>query len=166
MNTKTYRIVLPLLLLSIAALAGCIRGITGDSPAPVDDMAQDGASHVSVDPRVEEALEVDESIKVLISLRDLDELMAVPIAEWTEELVLGIDWDLRAQHAQEVQANVRSVLGPEDATRVIGFQTMPALGATITASGLEILRNHPDVVAIGRSAGEPMNDMIVDDDPS
>ncbi len=92
--------------------------------------------------------------------------MAVPIAEWTEELVLGIDWDVRAQHAQEVQANVRSALGPEDATDVTGFKTMPALGANITASGLEKLRNHPDVVAIGRSAGEPMNDMDVDDDPS
>ena len=146
MNTRTYLIVLPLLL-SIAAMIGCIRNVAGDSDAVVEQ----GASHVTVDPRVEEALEVDESIRVLISLRDLDELMAVPIAEWTEELVLGIDWDLRAQHAQEVQANVRSVLGPEDATRVIGFQTMPALGATITASGLEILRNHPDVVAIGAS---------------
>ena len=105
-----------------------------------------------VDSRLAPEIERDGQIKVLISLRDLDELMAVPIAEWTEEMVLGIDWDLRARHAQEVQANVRSALGPEDATEVNGFETMPALGANITASGLEKLRNHPDVVAIGASA--------------
>ena len=147
MNKRAYLMALPLLLLAVGVI-GCIRDVAGDSDAIVEQ----GASHVNVDPRVEEALEVDESIRVLISLRDLDELMAVPIAEWTEDLLLGIDWDLRAQHAQEVQANVRSALGPEDATRVVGFETMPALGARITASGLEILRNHPDVVAIGASS--------------
>ncbi len=148
MNKRTYLMALPLLLLAVGVI-GCIRNVAGDSDAVVEQ----GASHVNVDPRVEEALEVDESVKVLISLRDLDELAAVPIDEWTKELLLGIDWDLRARHAQEVQANVRSVLGPEDATRVVGFQTIPALGATITASGLEKLRNHPDVVAIASALG-------------
>lgn len=147
MNTRAYLFVLPVLLLAVAVI-GCIRNVEGDSEA----VAEQGASHVSVDPRVEEALEKDESIKVLISLRDLDELEAVPMAEWTEELLSGIDWDLRAQHAQEVQAIVRSVLGPEDATEVTGFLTIPALGATITASGLEKLRNHPDVTGIGAAA--------------
>ncbi len=148
MNTRTYLIFLPLLLLAVG-VAGCIRNVEGDS----DTVAEQGTSHVIVDPRVVEALEEDESIRVLISLRDIDELEAVPIAEWTKELLLGVDWDLRAQHAQEVQANVRSVLGPEDATRIVGFKISPALGATITASGLEKLRNHPYVRAIAPSLG-------------
>ena len=31
MNTKTHLLVLSLLLLAIAALGGCIRGVTGDT---------------------------------------------------------------------------------------------------------------------------------------
>ncbi len=164
MNRKTYLIALPLLLLAIGAIIGCIRGATADSPTLVDEQADDGGSHVDVDPRVEEALEVDESIEVLISLRDLDEIDTVPMSEWDEEMFLAIDWDLRAKHAQEVQAVVRAALGPEDATNVIGFKTSPALGATITASGLKILRNHPDVTGIGRAVGEPTNDLTLDSD--
>ena len=102
-----------------------------------------------IDSRLAPVIERDGEAKVLISLRDIEELMAVPVAEWTRELVLGIDFDLRARHAQAVQASVRSVLGPEDAREMGGFQTMPGLGAIITASGLEKLRDHPDVVAIG-----------------
>lgn len=106
-------------------------------------------STVAIDSRIAPEIERDGEIKVLISLRDIDELRAVPHAEWTRELVRGIDFDRRAQHAQEVQAIVRAALGPEDATEVTGFKTMPGLGATITASGLEILRIHPDVTGIG-----------------
>ena len=164
MNKKTYLIVLPLLVLAISLLAGCIRGVTGDSLSPEAEQVEESSSHVAVDPRVEEALKMDESISVLISLRDIDEIASVPMSEWDEEMFLAIDWDLRAKHAQEVQAVVRAALGPEDATNVIGFKTSPALGATITASGLKILRNHPDVTGIGRAVGEPTNDMIMDSD--
>ncbi len=118
---------------------------------PAEAQLQETTTTV-IDSRLAPEIERDGEVKVLISLRDLDDLMAVPISEWTKELLLGIDWDLRAQHAREVQANVRSVLGPEDATRAVEFKTIPALGATITASGLEKLRNHPDVVAIGAAA--------------
>ncbi len=148
MNTRRYLIVLPLFLVAVG-VTGCIRGVAGDSDAVVEQ----GASHVIVAASVEEALQQDESVLVLISLRDIDELMAVPNAEWTREFLLGIDFDLRAQHAQEVQASVRSALGPEDATDVNGFKTVPALGARITASGLEKLRNHPDVVHVARAGG-------------
>ncbi|MCH7653172.1 MAG: S8 family serine peptidase, partial [Chloroflexi bacterium] len=76
--------------------------------------------------------------------------MIAPLSSLARSLALG---EARRQDlsaiVEEVQANVRSVLGPEDATRVVGFQTTPALGATITASGLEKLRNHPDVTSIG-----------------
>ena len=166
MNKHTCLIITALLLLSVA-LIGCIRGVEGDSPAPLSDQAepapaQDGDSHVNVGSGVEEALEAGDSVKVLISLRDVDELMAVPIAEWDRELLLGIDMDERARHAQEVQDNVRSALGPEDATGIVELEGMPALGATITASGLEILRHHPDVVGIGLALGVPFDDMIVE----
>ena len=145
MTRRSCLLTITIMLGLIGILSGCIRGAEGDSAA----VAEQGTSHVTVDPRVEEALTENESVKVLISLRDLDELEAVPMAEWTEELLSGIDWDLRAQHAQEVQAIVRAALGPEDATQIVGFETLPGLAATITASGLEILRNHPYVAAVG-----------------
>ncbi len=55
MNKRTYLMALPLLLL-VVVVVGCIRNVAGDSDAVVEQ----GAGHVTVDPRVEEALEVDE----------------------------------------------------------------------------------------------------------
>ena len=132
----------------MAALAVAVASTVLALSFPPEAQLQEPTT-ADIDSRLSPVIERDGAVKALISLRDLDELVAVPISEWTKELLLGIDWDLRAQHAREVQASVRSVLGLEDAREVTGFQTIPALGATITASGLEKLRNHPDVVAIG-----------------
>ncbi len=132
----------------MAALVVAVASAVLALSFPAEAQLQETTTTI-IDTRLAPVIERDGEIKVLISLRDLDELMAVPIAEWTRELVLGIDFDLRARHAQEVQASVRSVLGKEDATELTGFKTMPGLSATITASGLEKLRNHPDVMAIG-----------------
>ena len=90
----------------------------------------------NIDSRLAPEIERDGQIKVLISLRALDELMAVPIAEWTEQMVLGIDWDLRARQTQEVQANVRSALGPKGDTELNGVKTMPGIGANIPVEDL------------------------------
>ena len=115
---------------------------------PVEAQLQETTT-VAIDSRIAPEIERDGEIKVLISLRDIDEIASVPMSEWDEEMFLAIDWDLRARHAQEIQAVVRAALGPEDATEITGFRTMPGLGATINASGLEKLRNHPDVTSIG-----------------
>ena len=132
----------------MAALVVAVASTVLALSFPAEAQLQETAT-AAIDPRIALEIERDGKVKVLISLRDLDELVAVPVAEWTRELALGIDFDLRARHAQEVQNNVWSVLGSEDATQISGFKTMPGLAATITAPGLEKLRNHPDVVSIG-----------------
>ena len=132
----------------MAALVVAVASTVLALSFPAEAQLQETAT-AAIDPRIALEIERDGKVKVLISLRDLDELVAVPVAEWTRELALGIDFALRARHAQEVQNNVWSVLGSEDATQISGFKTMPGLAATITAPGLEKLRNHPDVVSIG-----------------
>ena len=132
----------------IAALALAVAAAVLALSFPAGAQLQE-TSTAGVDPWLAAEIERDGQVKVLISLRDTDYIASVPMAEWTKEKFEAIDWDLRARHAQEVQAIVRAALGPEDGTEVIGFKTMPALGATITASGLEILRDHPDVTSIG-----------------
>lgn len=164
MSKKTYIISLPLLLLTVAALTGCIRGVTGDSLAPVgeqveesdhvsvDEQVQESDSHVAVDPRVEEALKTDESIKVLISLGR----PAGPVSEWT---------DLeRRENAARRQDAVLASLTDDDFRLTQAFEDVAAISGYITTTGLEILRNHPDVTGIGRSQGEPMRDIILDSD--
>ncbi len=132
----------------MAALAVAVAAAVLALSFPAEAQLQETSTTV-IDSRIAPEIEREGEIKVLISLRDIDEIMAVPMSEWDEEMFSSIDWDLRAQHAQEVQAVVRAVLGPEDASEVTGFKTMPGLGATITALGLEKLRNHPDVTGIG-----------------
>ena len=114
---------------------------------PAEAQLQETTTTV-IDSRLAPVIERDGKIKVLISLRDIDVIEAAN-GDFTKEMFSNVDWDLRARHAQEVQASVRAILGPEDATELSGFKTMPGLAATITASGLEKLRRHPDVIGIG-----------------
>ena len=135
----------------MAGLALAVAALVLALSFPAEAQLQETTT-TAIDPRIAAEIERDGEIEVLISLRDLDDIEAVPMAEWTKEMFSKIDWDLRAQHAQEVQAVVRAALGPDDATAVTGFKTMPGLGATITAAGLEKLRNHPDVTGVSAAA--------------
>ena len=87
MKKKTSLIILPLLLIAVAALAGCIRGVTGDSLVLLgeQDVPGDSAAtsdthlpagphvmvidHVSVDPRLVADLEEEEWVSVFINIR-------------------------------------------------------------------------------------------------
>ncbi len=152
MNKRTYLMALPLLLL-VVAVVGCIRGVTGDSPVPVGDQAQDGASHVTVDPRVEESLEESEWVSVYISIGAPPgfELPSYELYESDpdayKEIILGWDLDVYDQLRAERRANVLSALGPD-------YQQRLHAGDFVTASGLEKLRNHPYVVAVLWPTGE------------
>ncbi len=125
MNTKTYLIALPLLLLAVGVVA-CVRGVAGGTTAIID-------------PALLEALEEVDEVRVLVSLRTLD----TPVSEW--------DLDDLAEHERlsaVVRANVISILD-EDDMRDIRESSAAAIGGYITKSGVEKLRTHPDVVAIG-----------------
>ena len=140
----------------MAALAVAVTAAVLALSFPAEAQLQETTT-AGIDSRLAPEIERDGQVEVLISLRDLDEIEAVPMAEWTEEMVSKIDWDLRARHAQEVQAIVRAALGADDATNVIGFKTMPGLVATITAAGLEKLRNHPDVTGVSAAEGPSLS---------
>ena len=164
MNTRTYVIVLPLLL-SIAALIGCIRNVAGDSDAPAEDLDVTSDvhnpyagshliddDHVTVDPRVLEELEESEWVEVHIEIRlppgfELPSLELLESdREAYEEIILGWDLDVYDQLNAERRANVISALGPDLERRA---------GYFISASGLEKLRNHPYVGSvIWRLGGE------------
>ncbi len=126
MNTRPYLIALPLLLLAVGALIGCIRDAAGGTTA-------------FIDPALLEALEEVDEVRVLVSLRTLD----TPVSEWDLE-------DL-AEHRRLgdlARANVISVLNEDDMRDIREF-TSAAIGGYITKSGVEKLRTHPDVVDIG-----------------
>ena len=122
MDIKRYLFVLPAVLLAVAAV-GCIRGVGGDT-GPI------------IDPNVYELLEQDGEVKVLVSLRNLPG----PVSEW--------DLAERDVHTAQMRANVLSVL-TEDDIREPWESKGSAIGGYITASGLEKLRTHPDVIAVG-----------------
>lgn len=157
MNKKTFLIVLPLLLLTIGAFAGCIRGVEGDSPAPVgeQDVTSDThlpnvnlhtieGDHVSVDPRVVEDLEEEEWVSVYIEMSFPPGFVAYTgqPREVYEEIVAAWDMELYDQLRAERRANLVSALGPD-------LEQRRAAGDFINASGLEKLRISPYVSWVG-----------------
>ena len=125
MNTRTYLIALPLLLLAVGVV-GCIRDAAGGTTA-------------FIDPALLEALEEVDEVRVLVSLRTLDS----PVSEWDLE-------DL-AEHRRLgdlARANVISVLNEDDMRDIREFSGA-AIAGYITKSGVEKLRTHPDVIDIG-----------------
>ncbi len=120
----------------ILVLAAACPGGGGDSGGEPSDSDSD-----IVDPGVWEALEDDPNVEVLISLRASD----LPIGEWTPETM--------AEHADNVQASVLSVLTPEEFTLEVQFEITPAVYGLISQSGVEKLSTHPDVVHIARGDG-------------
>ena len=125
MNTKTYLIALPLLLLAVSVVA-CVRGVAGETTAIID-------------PALIAALEEVDEVRVLVSLRTLDS----PVSEWDLE-------DL-AEHRRLgdlARANVISVLNEDDMRDIREFSGA-AIAGYITKSGVEKLRTHPDVIDIG-----------------
>ncbi len=159
MNTRTYLIVLSLLVLAAGAI-GCVRDAEGDSQAATDQRdvtsdvhyPHDGShliegSHVTVDPRVLEDLEQSEWVSVHIEI-DLPPGYELPSFELyesdpdaAEEIASAWDMELYDQLMAERRANVVSALGPD-------LEQRPHAGDFITVSGLEKLRNHPYVVAV------------------
>lgn len=167
MNTRTHLIALPLLLLAMGALAGCIRNVEGDYLAPVSEqnMTSDthlptdshtlSDNHMTVDPRLLERFEESEWVRVSIGITFAPEYQIVtgPHDDAYEEFVRTLDWELFDQDRADRWADVVSALG-------IDFQQRFP-GTWITASGLEKLRNHPFVFGVGPygiDPIEPMND--------
>lgn len=156
MKRKTYLIVLPLLLLAIGLLTGCIRGVTGDSLTPGGEPAVTSdthlgtdphvieGDHVTVDPRLPEVLEESEWAQLFFYLRDPPgfEFPSYELSQSDEvayiEILRGMDMELYDQLRAERRADVLSVLG-------VDYQQLGNAGAQITASGLEKLRHHPYV---------------------
>ncbi len=159
MKSRLYLTLIPVLLLLAVGVIGCIRGVTGDSPAPVGEQAQDGGSHVTVDPRVEEALEEAEWVSVYIGIGTPPgfELPSYELYESDpdayEAIILAWDLDVYDQLRSERRANVLSALGPD-------YQQRLNEGDFITASGLEKLRNHPYVVSVLWPTGELAEDTL------
>ena len=160
MNKKTYIIVLPLLVLAVAALVGCIRTVTGDSAAPADEQEVTGDSgatsdthrphllnahsitgrHVTVDPRTVAEIEEEEWVNVIIEMAFPPEFewAAGPHDESWDEDIKTMDWDLYFQLREERWDELVSALGPD--IRIGG-------GHFINAAGLEKLRNSPLLVS-------------------
>ena len=177
MDKKTYLIILPLLVLAVAALTGCIRGVTGDSLAPLgehDVTGDSGATsdthlphvdahsnagrHVSVDPRLVADLEEEEWVPVIF------ETAMPPGFEWAEgphdeaykENVKTMDWDLYHQLREERWADVVSALGTD--IRIGG-------GIFINAAGLEKLRNSVSYMTwVGGSYDASWSAIVLDSD--
>ena len=156
MNKKTYLIVLPLLLLAVAAVAFGIRSVTGDSAEPVGAQVEDGTSddhlftdahliaddHVTVDARVLELF--DESEWVMVHI----EVAMPPGFEWGSgpqdaavermKAMDSEDWALYDKLRHERWDDLLVELGPD----------YRQLDSWLNASGLEKLRNQPNVRSV------------------
>ena len=142
MKRKTYLLTIPIMLLLLAVLAGCIRDVAGEV-------------QVYVDPDIEAALEKSEWTQVYVNLTRPPGF-ELPGPEATEDTFRDFweswDWDVFEQLSAEVRARILADLGPEDFV-LLGEFRGPAFGGDISASGLEKLRNHPDAVAINWAWG-------------
>ena len=176
MNKKTYIIVLPLLVLAVAALAGCIRTVTGlgdqDLTGERDVLSDDHrvdisivihtveGDHVSVDPRLLEELEESEWAEVYyeLSMPPGYEFLTGPFDDAFEEAVETTDWELFDQLRAEREADVQAWLGTDLELRMPGYW--------MTAAGVEKIRIHPFVAFIGPEDmfGLRTEEMVMDSD--
>lgn len=171
MNKKTYLIILPLLVLAVAALTGCIRGVTGDSLAPLgehDVTGDSGATsdthlpndahvmvvdHVSVDPRLVADLEESEwvSVRIVIAMPPGFEWVEGPHDDAYVENVKAMDserWERFDQGRAEYRAEALTELGSD-------YKEVDH-GDHINAAGLEKLRNSVlYVTRVGGSYDDP-----------
>ena len=156
MNKKTYIIVLPLLVLAVAALVGGIstviglggHAVTSDIHLPNVNAHSHTGRHVSVDPRLVADLEEGEWVSVRI------EMAMPPGFEWAEGphddaykenvKVMGPeDWALYDQLRAERRPELLTALGSD--YKEVGY------GHYLNAAGLEKLRN--SVLYVSRVGG-------------
>lgn len=95
------------------------------------------ATGASVQPEVTDALDQQDEVRVIISLR-------------TEQppTALALDLPMLKEEVAAKQADVLSALAPADFTVVYQYDAVPALAGRITAAGLAKLTKHPAVAAV------------------
>lgn len=127
-----------LLVLSALVISAALATVLSD---PFAEEARLQEATPVIDAAVLQALENEQGVEVLISLKELE----VPLADQTTAD--------RRQNAAERQARVLSALAPSDFTLTHQFEIAAALGGRITQSGVDKLATHPDVVAVDIDAG-------------